>query len=159
MKIVRSTLTILSLVALTAAACRTAPDLAARRAEILQLHATAIAAHNQKDVGFFTRDLADDYFSVSRGRIDHPTREEIRTRFENYLSSTTFTEYRDLEKPIIGVSRDGSMAWSVVRVKVAGRRAMADGAVQDLDFVCAWITLYKRQDDRWLRLGDVSTFE
>jgi hypothetical protein len=68
-------------------------------------------------------------------------------------------EYRDLQEPIIEFSDDGSVAWSVVRVKVAGIRVMNDGTERELDFICAWIALYRRQNDKWIRLGEVSSFK
>jgi hypothetical protein len=127
-------------------------------AEILGLHRAMIDAHWNKDVDFFLQGLSDEFVSVSGGEIHSPTREEIRERFGNYLNNTTFTEYRDLREPIVGVSGDGSMAWSLVQVKVAGKRTMDDGSERDLDFVCAWITIYEREGDVWVRRAEVSTF-
>jgi hypothetical protein len=77
----------------------------------------------------------------------------------DYLDHTTFTEYRDLQEPIIGFSKDGSVAWSIVQVKVAGKRTLNDGTERDLDFTSAWITLYERHADKWIRLGEVSNFK
>ena len=139
--------------------CQSGPDKDVLKSEILTLHQKTIDAHWNKDVGFMVEDLSEDYFSVSDGEIHNPTKEEIRSTFDSYLNNTTFAEYRDLREPIIGISKDGSMAWSLIQVKVAGRRTMDDGNERDLDFTCAWITLYERQDDRWIRLGEVSTFK
>ena len=127
--------------------------------EILDLHKTEIDAHLNKDVDFFVQDISEDYLAVSGGEIREPTLEETRLKFSNYLNNTVFAEYRDLCEPIIGFSKDGSLAWSIVQVKVVGRRTMDDGSERDLDFTCAWITLYERQDDKWMRLADVSTFK
>ena len=127
--------------------------------EILDLHKTEIDAHLNKDVDFFVQDISEDYLAVSGGEIRKPTLEETRLKFSNYLNNTVFAEYRDLCEPIIGFSKDGSLAWSIVQVKVVGRRTMDDGSERDLDFTCAWITLYERQDDKWVRLADVSTFK
>lgn len=139
--------------------CQSGPDKEALKSEILTHHQKTIDAHWNKDVGFIVQDLSEDYFSVSDGEIRRPTKDEIRSTFDNYLHNTTFSEYRNLQEPIIGISRDGSMAWSLVQVKVAGKRTMDDGNERDLDFTCAWITLYERQDDTWIRLGEVSTFK
>lgn len=46
----------------------------------------------------------------------------------------------------------------VVKVKVTGRTE-DDGSERNPDFTCAWITLYRRQGDRWMRLGEVSRFK
>ena len=139
--------------------CQSSPDFDSLRSEILDLHRTLIDAHWNKDIDFFTKDISQDYWSVGNGEIRRPTKEEITTQFTDYLNNTTFSEYRDLRDPIIGISKDGSMAWSIVEVKIAGKRRTDDGPERDLDFTCAWITLYERQDDTWIRLGEVSTFK
>ena len=135
------------------------PDLEALRMEIADLHKVFINAHLHKDVDFFVQDLSKDYLSVSGGEIREPTVDEIRSRFSSYLNNTTFTEYRNLREPIIGLSKDGSIAWLIAQVKVAGKRKMEEGVEVELDFICAWITLFERQGDKWLRLGEVSSFK
>ncbi|UCE19995.1 MAG: nuclear transport factor 2 family protein [Gemmatimonadota bacterium] len=147
------------LLTVTFIGCQSRPDVEALRSEILNLHKTLIDAHWNKDIDFFTENISEDYFSVGNGEIRKPTKEEITTQVTNYLDNTTFTEYRDLREPIIGFSNDGSVAWSLVQVKVAGKRTTEEGTERDLDFTCAWITLYERQDNTWLRLGEVSTFK
>jgi predicted O-methyltransferase YrrM len=139
--------------------CRPAPDFDTLRKEILDLHQKTIDAHLKKDVGFFTKDISADYFSVGNGEIRKSTKEEIASQFERYLHGTTFTEYRNLREPIIGFSKDGSMAWSLVQVRVAGRSRIESGAERDFDVTWAWITLYERQGDGWVRLGEVSNFK
>ena len=126
------------------------------KSEILDLHKALIDAHLNKDVDFFVQDLSEDYMSISRGEMLKPTKEEIKSSFSSYLNDTTFTEYRDLCEPIIGFSKDGSIAWSIVQVKVAGRRTMDDGSERYIDSTWAWITLYERQGDKWIRLLEVS---
>ncbi len=138
--------------------CRQAVDHEALKTELLHLHKTLIDAHQNRDIDFFTLDLADDYWQVSNGDINYPEKSEIRDRFTSYLINTTFTEYRDIEEPIIKISADGSMAWIIVKVKIAGTRTMEDDTERKLDFTCAWITLYNRENDRWIRQGEVSTF-
>ncbi len=134
-------------------------DLEALRREILRLHEAEIEAHWRKDVEFFARDISENYLAVAAGDVGRPTAEEIRGRFSNYLGNTTFAEYKDSAEPIVGFSKDGSMAWAVFQIKVVGKRTMDDGAERELNFTCAWITLYERQGDRWMRLADVSTFK
>ncbi|UCD44528.1 MAG: nuclear transport factor 2 family protein [Candidatus Bathyarchaeota archaeon] len=134
------------------------PDFEALRRQILDLHRATIEAHWNKDVDSLVRDISEDFISVSNGEIRRPTQEEIRSTFANYLNSTEFSEYRDLREPIVDFSDDGSVAWSVVKVKVAGRTADG-GSERDLDFTCAWITLYRRRGDRWMRVGEVSSFK
>ncbi len=149
---------IFSIMVLIIAGCKQNPDFDKYRSEILGLHKELIKAHRIRDVDFFVKDIAEDYFSVGNGEINHPKKEEIFERFSNYLNNTEFREYKDLQDPIIGFSEDGSIAWSIVQVKVAGFRSMNEGDI-DFDYTFAWITLYSRQDDKWIRLGEVSNYK
>lgn len=54
------------------AACNSNHDFEKYRAEILNLHKEMINAHLNKDIDFFTENIADDYFSVGGGEINHP---------------------------------------------------------------------------------------
>lgn len=135
------------------------PDFEVFRLEILALHEKEIKAHLNKDVEFFVQDMAEDYIAVSYGEIRKPTIEEIRSQFTSYLNNTVFTKYEDLREPIIRFSKDGSLAWAILQIAVKGKRTRDDGSEKNLDFTCAWITLYKRQDDKWIRLTDVSSFK
>lgn len=135
------------------------PDFEVFRSEILALHQKEIEAHLNKDVEFFVQDMAEDYIAVSYGEIRKPTIEEIKFQFTSYLNNTVFTKYKDIGKPIIRFSNDGSLAWAIFHIKVKGTRTRDDGSEKYLDFTCAWITLYKRQDDKWIRSVDVSSFK
>lgn len=139
--------------------CQSHPDFEAFRKEILDLHKGFIEAHLNKNIDFIVHDLSDDYFAVSRGEIDKPTKEEMKSDLSGYINNTDFLEYRDVEEPMIGFSKDGSLAWAVFRVKVAGMLTSEDGSEQKVDFICAWMALYERQDDKWIMLGDASTFK
>jgi hypothetical protein len=138
---------------------RPSPDFDALRREILDLHQQTIAAHWKKDARFFPEHTADGYFAVQNGEVRHPSRKETAANFERYLSTTTFTEYRDLREPIIGFSKDGSVAWCVVQVKVAGRDRDESGAESPFDLTWAWITLHEKQDGRWIWLGESSGYK
>ncbi len=139
--------------------CKREPDFLQLRSEIIELHNAAIQAHINKDVDFFTRDLAPGYFSVGNGEIRRPTMQAIADQFSNYLNNTEFEEYADLEEPIVGFSEDGSLAWSIVRVNVAGRRNFENDSVRAFNDTWAWITLYKREGAKWLRMGEVSSHD
>ena len=139
--------------------CQSNPDFDVLRSQILNIHKSTIDAHWNKNIDFFTQDLSEDFISVINGEIRKPTKEEIRTNFSNYLENTTFIEYKDLQEPIIGFSKDGSIAWSIVQVKIAGKHSMDDGSERDMEFTCAWITLYERQGDKWIRLTELSNFK
>ncbi|MHA2030008.1 MAG: hypothetical protein ACXAB7_17020 [Candidatus Kariarchaeaceae archaeon] len=129
------------------------------RSDLMTHHQNEIAAHLEKDIGFFTKNVSDNYLSVSRGDIHYPTKDEISKNFTSYLQNTTFSEYKDINDPIINFSDDYSVAWVVYQVKVVGIQTIEENKERELDFVCAWITVYHRQNDTWVRLADVSTFK
>jgi len=139
--------------------CRPAPDLEAWRREILDLHRQMIDAHLKKDVRFIVDHMADGYFSVQNGEIRHPSRQDMAAEFEEYLGTTTFTEYRDLRQPIVGFSKDGSIAWLIVQVRVAGRNPDGSGGEKDFGLTWAWITLFERRGDGWVWLGEASNYK
>lgn len=133
-------------------------DFAKMKEEILALHKASIDAHLEKNIPYFTQDVSDEFISISRGEILRSTKEETHAKFTNYLENTEFSEYRDLQEPIVGFSKDGSVAWTIVQVKVAGKRKM-DEEMVDLDFVSSWIMLYERQGDKWVRTVNASSFK
>lgn len=139
-------------------ACRPGVDHEALKKELLSLHQTQINAHLNKDIDFFTRNLAPDYWQVSRGEIIFPQKNEITKRFTDYLNNTRFSTYQDLQDPMVKISEDGSMAWVIVQVKISGEQTQPDGSDRALDFTCALITLYNRVNGQWIRQGEVSTF-
>ena len=138
--------------------CQSSPDFDALKSEILDLHQKSIEAHWNKDVDFLVENLSEGFVSVGSGEIRRPTKEEVRSQFRDYLNNTAFSEYADLREPIVGFSNDGSVAWSIVQVKVAGERMMDDGSTRAFSTIWAWITLYERQGDGWIRTGEVSNY-
>jgi len=142
---------------LSISGCNKTPDYELLKSEILALHEATIQAHLEKDVDFFTKNISDNYFSVGRGEIRHPTKTEIKEMFSQYLSSTDFETYEDLQPPIIGYSKDGSMAWSIVKVNVAGSQQNQSDTLNRFDMIWTWITLYEKRNGIWIRLGEVSS--
>ena len=146
-----------ALAVLTAGGCCQHPDLEQSRQEILALHQSIIEAHLAKDSAFLARPTADDYLSVSRGEVRQMDAAEVEAMLSPYLAETEFSHYEDVADPIVGVSDDGSIAWSIVQVRVAGDRSGGDGESHVFDTRWAWLTLYRWDGENWQRLVDVST--
>lgn len=143
--------------AVSGSGCRRGPDLEARRAEVLDLHRRFIQAHLDKDAELLAGPTSPDYLAVAEGRVERRNAAEMERMLSAYLQATEFTAYRDVADPIVGVSDDGSMAWAVVQVRVAGTRTMPDGSRRAFDTRWAWLTVYHREGDGWRRMVDVST--
>jgi len=103
------------------------PDFVPLCREICEYHDTFIAAHVNNRPGFFAEDLGDEYVNVSRGELLRQTKGEILEMFAEYFANTRSSEYRPLDEPAIGFSADGSVAWSIFQLKVAGTLTTADG--------------------------------
>ena len=134
-------------------------DFSQLRREILERFEGSIQAHLDKDVDYIVEDLSDDFFAISEGEVTRPSRDEQRTRFTRYLSNTVFSEYASLMKPEVDISDDGSAAWGRFKVRVKGETVNEDRSRSALDFVCAWLWLYRRVGGRWMRVGEVSTWK
>ena len=142
---------------LTMVACQRRPDAEALRAEILQLHRSFIKAHLDKDAAYIARFTAPEYVSVSDGRVERMNASQMEAKLSDYLGATRFREYRDLAEPVIGFSRDGSVAWAIVQVRTAATRTLPDSSSRSYDVRWAWLTLYRRTGGTWSRIADVST--
>ncbi len=96
------------------------------REEILSLHRQLVEAHLHNNAEYFDKGVSPKFVSVSHGEIRRQTPDEVKANIRDYIENTAFTEYRDLTEPIVGFSDDGSAAWSIVRVKVVGRKNTGD---------------------------------
>ena len=130
-------------------------DLERFRKELIILHKKNIKAHLKKDVDYIVQDVSEDFISVNNGEVNFPSIEDLKMEYFEYLENTQFSQYEDQMEPIIGFSDDGSIGWSIVKVSVKGKSK--DNPI--IDYTCAWITLYKRSNDKWLRIIEASSFK
>lgn len=84
------------------------------------------------------------------------TAADVEAMLAPYLAETEFSHYEDVAEPIVGFSDDGSIAWSIVQVRVAGDRTGGDGVTRSFDTRWAWMTLYRRDADGWRSIANVS---
>ena len=131
-----------------------APDLAAERAALLEIHRAGIRAHIERNADALVKDHADDFVSASRGKLSVRPREETRKFFTQYFEGATYPQYEDIEPPVIRVSDDASMAWIFSRLRV--RRIDKSG---ESTFVYAGMMGYEKRNGRWTRVANASTFE
>lgn len=127
--------------------------------ELLKLHEEALRAHLDSDIDLLLAAEADESVIASRGEVSTRATEERKEFLGPYLQQTRFSIYRDLIPPIVKVSADGSLGWVIAQVEAQGEQTAADGTVERLEFVSAWIELYEKRDGRWLRVGNVSNFK
>jgi hypothetical protein len=142
-------------------ACSSLPhsDRASDTNALLALHESGMQAHRDNNVDALLAGAVSDFVVANRGSIDHPTRDEQRAHFADYLHRTRFSIYRDLVPPIVKVSNDGSLGWVLVQVEARGEQTSDSGTIKPLAFVSAWIELYEKRNGRWVSIGNVSNFK
>lgn len=134
-------------------------DLEKERAELLRLHKSDREAHFKTDVDRLQENAPEEFIAVSEGRVNRTKKSDERKQFAEYFKGAKYYEWDDLEEPIIHISKDGSMAWMITRVRV--RRTQKDAAGNEVErkFIYAGIMTYEKRAGRWLRVANVSTFE
>lgn len=133
-------------------------DLATEQRALLAVHEAFKAAHLRSDPEAVLKRLSADYVRVARGEVSHPSAQDMAAEMRAYLGSVRFSEYRDLQPPVVKVSADGTLGWIVVRLRARGVRSLPDGGTRPVDFVCAWVALYEKRGGEWVAVGDASTF-
>ena len=129
------------------------------RTRLLALHAEVMSAHRLSNVELMLRADSQDYVVANRGEISRPTVEERRAQFSRYLGSTRFDEYVDVAPPTVMVSRDGTLGWVIVQVRARGEQTAENGAKKPITFESAWVELYEKRGNEWLRVGNLSNFK
>ena len=129
-------------------------DLEKERLELLQVHKADREAHFKTDVDLLQLRSPDEFIAVSDGKIYRTKKADERKQFAEYFKGAKYYEWDDVEEPIVRISKDGSLAWMITRLRV---RRVQKG--NERRFIYAGIMTYERQDGRWMRVANVSTFE
>ena len=134
-------------------------DLEKERADLLRLHEAGREAHFRTDVEQLLGSAPEEFITVSDGKITRVTKSDQRKHFADYFKDAKYYEWDDMEEPIIRVSKDGSMAWMITRVKVRRTQKDAAGMEREQKFIYAGIMTYEKHDGKWMQVANVSTFE
>ena len=141
-----------------AALARQTPEArAADSAELLRLHENARTAHLQRRADLLVADHADSTFSLSRGSVSIGRRADVQAMFQGYLDSATFQAWDDIAPPVIRISRDGQMAYVVVRKRVHLTQPGPGGTTLAERVRYAWLSVYEKQDGQWRLTAIAST--
>ena len=143
----------------SATRAQAAVDLEKEKAELLRLHKADREAHLRTDVELLQRSSPEEFISVSRGKIHRAQKSDERKLFTEYFRGAKYYEWDDAEDPIVRVSKDGSMAWMITRVRVRRTQKGPTDEEKEEKFIYAGIMTYEKVDGRWVRVANVSTFE
>jgi len=135
------------------------PNVVAERAVLLRIHAEDQHAHLATNVDLLMAHQGEPFITVSQGRVDEVTRDQVRGHFTQYFAGAVYQEYADLEPPRIELSADATLAWIISRTRVRRATHHPDGTTTERQFVYAGFMGYARRAGRWVRIANVSTIE
>ncbi len=125
------------------------------REALRSIHRQVLEAHLARDAEAWTALEADTVLVGNRGSVFPSARADRLAMRRRYFLGTRFSVYRDVQAPIIQVSRDGSQAWLMANVEVVAH-PVAAVPVDSTHTVWAWVELYEKRNGRWAMVGNVS---
>lgn len=126
------------------------------KAILLEMHQAVLAAHLAKDAAAWTALEADTTISANNGEVTFPGRSARQQSRQRYLERTNFDSYQDVKPPVVELSEDGTLGWVIAEVEVVGWTARMDGTIEDVSNTWAWLELYKKGENGWKMVGNVS---
>lgn len=127
-----------------------APD----EVQVLRLHRKLLAAHCLGDANMMADLSNETIISADKGRRAERDNSSIRERFTGLFRMLDYTEYDDLQQPVIEIAASGDIGWVIVNVRSVGKQLSDD---QEFDHEWAWIMLVRKVDGRWLHTGSASS--
>ncbi len=124
-------------------------DLEIEKQKILKLHHEQRDFHFNKNAEDFIAQHADNFISVNKGEITQPNKTELLSKFQNYFSSVEFIAWDDVSEPIIKISDDGTMAYTVIDKIVKYTYQDENDSTREEKTHFAWVAIYKKYEDEW----------
>lgn len=140
-------LAILTLIIISS--CTQSIDLDKEKEAIMALHNAQRAHHLNNNAEEFVNQFSAHFYNIDRGRILQPTKEENTKRFSSYFGSVEFIKWDDVREPIISISDDGSMAYTIVEKIVILKYPTSEGTELVDSTHYAWTSIYKKYDGLW----------
>ncbi len=142
-------------------ACRQQVDGEKERAEILKLYELQTQALLQGDVEAILAQIPEGHesLSVGRGTISTRTKASTKQVFEQQFQHGRYAETRNLVPPTIKISADGTMAWAVGQFSYIYAFKDSTGTEHTFSAVNAWLSVFEKQNERWVAVAEAETFE
>ena len=127
-----------------------APD----EVQALRLHRKLLAAHCLGDAEMMADLSNETIISADKGRRAKHDNSSMRERFTGLFRLLNYTEYHDLQQPVVEIAASGDLGWVIANVRSVGKQLSDD---QAFDYEWAWIMLVRKVDGRWLHTGVASS--
>lgn len=136
--------------------CSKSVDLEQERALLLEVNERQREAHMNSDPSLLALGMADTLRAVQRGEIRIETKSERMKRWDAYFKSIEYSQWDDLQEPLIEISEDATLAWmSVKKITVS---TWVDDPSQAIDTTYfAWTTGFKKIKGDWKVYSVTST--
>lgn len=128
-------------------------------AEIRKLQDVQRQAHLNRNANLLVSMFSPDFTNIGAGKIEKLTREQGIKRFQPYFDQSTFLEWDNISPPTIRVSKDGSMAYSIVHKRVRLKARDENGVEREFQTNFAWMETYEKQNGTWMLTAVASTNE
>lgn len=140
--------------ALAAAASQTCP-VVSPTAALIAVHEIARVAHLKGDASLIASTIGDQLLFAEDGKIRTQTNAEVAKFFAGYFSRVRYSEWRDVNPPVVTVSPDGRMGW--MAVDITARYTRTDKPAEpEKSFKSSWIATYQHDGCRWRMTGMAS---
>ena len=121
--------------------------------QVYRLHRKLLAAHCLGDAELLSRLSAEQIVSASNGELVRAPNDSIRERFTALFERLDYSEYHDIEMPIIEIAESSDLGWIGANVRSVGSiRETGD----PFDNQWAWLMIVRKVDGLWLHAGNAS---
>lgn len=118
--------------------------------QLLALHRLSIDAHIESDVSLLAGRWADSVLNVYGGEVSSMPGSQMEQSLGRSLAARRHSIYRDMIRPIVSLSTDGTMGSITAQIAAAGVR-LEGGKLTDESFAfqSAWLGTYQKRDGTW----------
>lgn len=127
-------------------------------ATILHMHELDRHAHLKGDAADIESRLDDQIVVVSEGNITTESKEAMYKRFVEVFQKTEHSAWEDVDRSVIKVSQDGTMAWAAFNVRSQYVERQPDGKRRAVDATISWLSTYEKREGHWLMTAAATTY-
>lgn len=121
--------------------------------QVYRLHRNLLAAHCLGDAELLSRLTVEQVVSANNGKLERVTNDSMRERFTALFERLDYSEYHDIEKPIIEIAGSSELGWIGANVRAVGSDRKTG---VPFDNQWAWLMIVRKVDGHWLHAGNAS---
>ena len=118
--------------------------------QLLAMHRLSIDAHIESDVSLLAGRWADNVVNVYGGEASSVPGSQMAQFLGRSLANRRHSIYRDMIRPIVNLSADGTMGSITAQIEAAGvRLEYGKPTGESFAFQSAWLATYHKRDGTW----------